>query len=104
MSQVIGDELLLKDLSDEEFRTRYQCDTFTATVLANRFRYIVKQMSSGLLTRAFSVILRDWYDFASTIYGPPEYDYPIPAASVTMAPFLGLMTDAARNMAEASCA
>src|SRR5256714_10477731 len=59
MSQVIGDELLLKDLSDEEFRARYQCDTFTATVLANRFRYIVKQMSTGLLTRAFSVILRD---------------------------------------------
>ena len=46
--QVIGDELLLKDLSDEEFRARYQCDTFTATVLANRFRYIVKQMSTTL--------------------------------------------------------
>ena len=100
MSQVIGDELLLKDLSDEEFRARYQCDTFTATVLANRFRYIVKQMSSGLLTRAFSVILRDWYDFASTISGPPAYDYPMPAASDSMALFLGPMTDAVRNMVE----
>ena len=100
MSQVIGDELLLKDLSDEDFRARYQCDTFTATVLANRFRYIVKQMSSGLLTRAFSVILRDWYDFASTISGPPAYDYPMPAASDSMALFLGPMTDAVRNMVE----
>src|SRR2546427_7024268 len=100
MSQVIGDELLLKDLSDEEFRARYQCDTFTATVLANRFRYIVKQMSSGLLTRAFSVILRDWYDFASTISGPPAYDYPMPAASDSLALFLGPMTDAVRNMVE----
>ncbi len=98
--EVIGDELLLKDLSDEEFRARYQCDKFTATVLANRFRYIVKHMSSGLLTRAFSVILRDWYDFASTISGPPEYDYPMPAVSDSLALFLGPMTDAVRNMVE----
>ena len=98
--EVIGDELLVKDLSDEEFRVRYQCDKFTATVLANRFRYIVKHMSSGLLTRAFSVILRDWYDFASTISGPPEYDYPMPAVSDSLALFLGPMTDAVRNMVE----
>src|SRR5437660_12055284 len=84
MSQVIGDELLLKDLSDEEFRARYQCDTFTATVLANRFRYIVKQMSSGLLTRAFSVILRDWYDLASTISGSPDYDFHLPELSALL--------------------
>jgi N-methylhydantoinase B len=98
--QVIGDELLVKDLGDEDFRARYRCDKFTATVLANRFRYIVKHMSTGLLTNAFSVILRDWYDFASTISGPPEYDYPMPAVSDSLALFLGPMTDAVRNMVE----
>jgi N-methylhydantoinase B len=98
--QIIGDELLTKDLSDEEFSTRYQCDKFTATVLASRFRYIVKHMSSGLLTNAFSIILREWYDFASTIAGPPAYDYPTPAVSNSLAVFLGPMTDAVRNMVE----
>src|SRR5437667_2039692 len=100
MHQIIGDEPQAKDLSDADFCIRYQCDKFTATVLANRFRYIVKHMSSGLLTNAFSIILREWYDFASTIAGPPAYDYPTPAVSNSLAVFLGPMTDAVRNMVE----
>ena len=53
---------------------RYGCDRFTATVLGNRFRYIVEHMCSRLLTAAFSPILRDFYDFAATITGPPQID------------------------------
>jgi N-methylhydantoinase B len=45
--EAISTELLVKDLSNEDFQARYQCDRFTATVLANRFRYIVKHMSQG---------------------------------------------------------
>src|SRR3989442_13982892 len=100
MSQVIGDELLLKDLSDAEFRARYQCDKFTATVLANRFRYIVKQMSSGLLTNAFSVILRDWYDFASSISVRPGYDYSVPAWRGILSRFVWPRTCAGLNGAQ----
>jgi N-methylhydantoinase B len=98
--QITSADIQAKELNDKDFKTRYQCDKFTATVLANRFRYIVKHMSSGLLTHAFSIILREWYDFASTIAGPPEYDYPTPAVSDSLAVFLGPMTDAVRNMVE----
>ena len=52
------------ELGDEEFAARYGCDRFTATVLANRFQYIVEHMCARLLTAAFSPILRDFYDFA----------------------------------------
>ena len=57
---------------DEEFAERYCCDRFTATVLASRFGYVVEHMCSRLLTAAFTPILRDFYDFAATITGPPE--------------------------------
>ncbi|GER83632.1 MAG: hydantoinase B/oxoprolinase family protein [Thermogemmatispora sp.] len=92
--------VLIKDLDEDAFRARYQCDRFTATVLSSRLRYIVQHMCTGLLTNAFSVILRDWYDFASTIAGPPELDYPTPAVSNSLVLFLGTMTDAVRNAVE----
>ena len=69
---------LIRDLDDEEFQARYRCDRFTATVLASRFGYIVEHMCSQLLTTAFSPILRDFYDFAATVSGPPHADYPTP--------------------------
>ena len=70
-------------------RRRYGCDRFTATVLANRFQYIVEHMCARLLTAAFSPILRDFYDFAATLTGPPEIDYPTPAMSNSIVLFTG---------------
>jgi N-methylhydantoinase B len=91
---------LLAQLSEAEFAERYHCDRFTAAVLASKYRYIVKHMSTDLLTQAFSVILRDWYDFAATIAGPPELDYCQPAVSDSLALFFGTMADAVRNSVE----
>jgi N-methylhydantoinase B len=90
----------IRDLGDEEFASRYGCDRFTATVLANRFGYVVEHMCARLLTAAFSPILRDFYDFASTIAGPPELGYPTPAMSNTIVLFTGVMTDSVRNTIE----
>jgi len=90
-------EPLIRDLTDSEFQERYQCDRFTATVLANRYRYTVDHMCAGLMNNAFSLILRDWYDFASTIAGPPEHDYSMPAVANSLVLFLGTMSDAVRN-------
>lgn len=93
-------EQTLKNLSDQEFQEAYQCDRFTATVLANKYRYIVDHMCSGLLTTAFSIILRDWYDFAATISGPPKMDYPMPAVSNSLVLFLFTMPEAVSNIVE----
>jgi N-methylhydantoinase B len=89
--------VLIRALEDEEFSRRYRCDRFTATVLANRFRYVVEHMCGKLLTTAFSPILRDFYDFAATIAGPPRSDYPTPAMSSTIVLFTGTMTESVRN-------
>lgn len=91
---------LLRDLTDEEFEARYASDRFTATVLSSRFRYVVQHMCTGLLTNAFSVILRDWYDFAATISGPPSANYPLVAVSNSMLLFTGTMGDGLRNVVE----
>jgi N-methylhydantoinase B len=90
----------LRTLDDAQFEARYHCDRFTATVLSSRYRYVVKHMCSGLLTNAFSASLRDWYDFAATISGPPELDYLMPAVSDSLALFLGTMADGTRNVVE----
>ncbi len=90
----------LKDLSEEEFHARYHSDRFTATVLASRMRYVVQHMCSGLLKNAFSLILRDWYDFAATISGPPEQNYPMASLSNSLALFLGTMAEGVRNTIE----
>jgi N-methylhydantoinase B len=91
---------LIRDLEDEEFLRRYRCDRFTATVLANRFRYVVEHICGKLLTTAFSPILRDFYDFAATITGPPKASYPTPAMSSTIVLFTGTMTESVRNTVE----
>ena len=90
-------QTLVRDLSDADFQDRYSCDRFSATVLASRFRYIVQHMCTGLLNNAFSVILRDWYDFAATIAGPPSHGYSMPAMSNSLVLFVGTMTDAVRS-------
>ena len=43
-----------------------------------KFRYIIKHMCTHLMTNAFSVILRDWYDFAAK-YTPGMTEYHLPA-------------------------
>jgi N-methylhydantoinase B len=89
---------LLRDLDVEAFRKRYDCDRYTATVLGNRFDYLVEHMSARLLTGAFSPVLRDFYDLACTIAGPPELDYPVPAASNGIVLMAGTTIDAVPNM------
>ncbi len=91
---------MIRDLDDAAFAARYGCDRFTATVLANRFGYVVEHMCSRLLTAAFSPILRDFYDFAGTIAGPPASDYATPAMSNSIVLFTGTMTDSVRNTIE----
>jgi N-methylhydantoinase B len=91
---------LIRELTHEQFATRYGCDRFTATVLASRFGYIVEHMCSRLLTAAFSPILRDFYDFAATLTSPPDRGYQTPAMSASILLFTGTMTDSVRNTVE----
>ncbi|MGQ0621757.1 MAG: hydantoinase B/oxoprolinase family protein [Panacagrimonas sp.] len=88
----------LRDLSPEQFEKIYKADRFTIAVLASRMRYVVRHMSTGLLTNAFSLILRDWYDFSATISGPPELDYPMSTVSDSLLLFMGTMPEAVRNI------
>src|SRR5438876_12300908 len=97
---VIASSPLIRELDETSFAERYGCDRFTATVLANRFRYVVEHMCARLLTAAFSPILRDFYDFAATIAGPPELDYPTPAMSNSILLFTGVMTESVRVTVE----
>ena len=90
----------LRDWTEAQFEAEYHCDRFTAMVLSNRLRYTVGHMSTGLMFSAFSPIIRDWYDFAITISGPPDMDYPMPAVSSSLLVFLGTMEDAVRNIVE----
>jgi len=87
----------LRDLDEAEFRARYNTDRLTATVLASRCSYVVQHMSTGLVTQSFSPIIRDWYDFAAVISGPPEQDYALAVASQSVAVFAGTMSDGVRN-------
>src|SRR3954469_10967326 len=96
----VQDSRAIRQLGEQEFFDRYQCDRFTATVLGSRYRYIVQHMCTGLLNNAFSVILRDWYDFAATISAPREMDYAMPAMSNSLVLFVGTMTDAVRTAVE----
>lgn len=90
----------LKDLDEQAFAARYSCDRFAATVLGNRFTYILEHICGRLLACAFSPILRDFYDFAATITGAPERGYPTPVVSKTFIAFTGTMTESVRNTLE----
>ncbi|GAB3655939.1 hypothetical protein GCM10027589_15350 [Actinocorallia lasiicapitis] len=96
----VPERVRLKDLDDDAFAARYGADRFTTSVLANRMRYVVEHMCGGLLNNAFSLILRDWYDFAATISGPPSADYAMSAVSNSLAVFFGTMADGLRNTVE----
>jgi len=39
---------MIRDLDDVQFAERYGCDRFTATVLANRFDYVVERDGTTL--------------------------------------------------------
>ncbi|GGA64679.1 5-oxoprolinase [Pseudoclavibacter endophyticus] len=88
----------IRDLDEDEFLGRYHCDRYTATVLANRFDYLVEHMSVRLLEGAFSPILRDVFDFGSTISGPSSLDFCVPAASNGIVLMAGTTIDAVPNM------
>jgi len=90
----------IRDLGDAEFSDRYDCDRFTASVLGNRFAYIVDHMCTKMLGSAFSPILRDFYDFAATIAGPGAIGYPMPASSNSILYFTGVMADSVRTTVE----
>ncbi|MFC5946850.1 hydantoinase B/oxoprolinase family protein [Pseudonocardia lutea] len=94
------DQTGLRALDEAAFRERYGCDRFTASVLGNRFGYLVEHMSVRLLNGAFSPVLRDFYDLAATISGPPELGYPVPAASNGIVLMAGTTIDAVRNVVE----
>lgn len=88
----------IRDLDEEEFLDTYGCDRYTATVLGSRFDYLVEHMSARLLTAAFSPVLRDFYDLACTVTGPPELGYPVPAASNGIVLMAATTIDAVPNM------
>ena len=90
----------LRDLSNDEFQHAYGSDRFTASVILNRLRYVMEHMSTGFMREAFSPIIRDWYDFACTISGPPEQDYPMSVIGNSLFVFLGTMADTVRNVVE----
>jgi N-methylhydantoinase B len=90
----------IASLSDADFAEGYACDRLTASVLSSKLRYVATHMAGGLLTTAFSPILRDWYDFAATLSGPPEDDYPMAAVSDSLLLFSGTMPEAVRNTVE----
>jgi N-methylhydantoinase B len=86
----------LRDLTDDEFAARYDCDRFTASVLASRFRYIIEHISNLLVTHAFSPIIRETADMSAVLTGPPSIDHAMAAVSQTIPLFYGSMPEAVR--------
>jgi len=84
----------LRDLTAEEFRERYGCDRFDATIMANRFRHIVSHMCNQLRIRSFSPILRDVADLCGILSGPESLGHPMVAVSETLPLFYGSVPDA----------
>jgi N-methylhydantoinase B len=79
----------LRELTGEEFHQLYGCDRVTATILSNRFRYVVSHMASQLRTHAFSPIIRDAADLCGMFSGPPHLGFPMAAVSETVPLFYG---------------
>jgi N-methylhydantoinase B len=86
----------LKDLVGSQFSSVYGCDRFSATVLTNRFGYIIEQMVSRILTTALSRVIRTGSDFAVALLGPPEMAYPMVSVSKIIPLFLGSLPDGIR--------
>jgi N-methylhydantoinase B len=91
---------LIKDLTPAEFKAKYGCDRFTATMLTSGYRYLVQRMCRGLQRQAFSIILRDWYDLAATLSGPPEMGCPMVAVNDGVMSLVGTVPEAIRNVIE----
>ena len=87
---------MLRDLTDEEFSTTYDCDRFTASVLASRFRYLIEHVSNQLITYAFSPVIRESGDMSATLTGPPSTGHAMAAVSQTIPLFYGSMPEAVR--------
>jgi N-methylhydantoinase B len=92
--------IALRDLDGAAFAKVYGCSRFDATVLGNRFRYLLDHVSERLLACAFSPVLKDFYDFAATLTGPPQIGYPTPVVSKSQLAFTGTMTESIRNTIE----
>lgn len=84
----------LRDLNDDAFLDRYDCDRFTASVLASRFRYVIEHVCNQLITYAFSPVIRESSDMSATISGPPSLGYATPAVSQTIPLFFGSISEA----------
>ena len=93
-------EVALRDLDDREFFRRYASDRLLATILASRFRYVIRDVSAQLLKNAFSIIIRESMDFAAVLVGPRQLDWPMAAVSDSLPLFFGSMTDVVRNVFE----
>jgi N-methylhydantoinase B len=96
----LSSEVRLRDLSGDEFFRRYDCDRFTATVLANRFRYVAAHVANQFRFHAFSPIIRDAADLCAMLSGPPELGFPMAAVSETLPLFYGSIPDAVRIVLE----
>lgn len=90
----------LRDLDDADFRDRYDCDRYTATVLSNRLEYLLDHVCTQLLQCAFSPMLRDLYDFGATVTGPRSLNYPTPVVGKGLPCFTGTMTESVKNTVE----
>ena len=88
------DERRLRHLSDDDFRARYGCDRFTATVVANKLRYIAAHMAKLYMAQAFSPFIRDGGDMAGILSGPADLGYPMISFSETNPLFYGSIPDA----------
>lgn len=91
-----GGRKQLRDLGDDEFAERYDCDRFTAAVLASRFRYIIEHVSNQLIAYAFSPVIRESGDMSATLTGPPSTGHAMAAVSQTIPLFFGSMPEAVR--------
>ena len=85
----------LRDLDDDAFAARYDCDRFTATVLSNRYAYVIDNIKDQLLRTAFAPIVRSG-DFAAGLSGPPSMGWPMAAVSQTIPVHVGSIPDAVR--------
>jgi N-methylhydantoinase B len=90
----------LRDLATDEFFARYSCDRFTATVLANRYRYVVAHTANQFRWHAFSPIIRDAADLCAMLSGPPSLAFPMVAVSDTVPLFYGSIPEAVRIVLE----
>jgi len=91
--------LRLRDLTEEEFRARFRCDRFTATVLSNRFAYVIDNIKDQLIRTSFSPIVRI-SDFAAGLSGPPSGGWAMVAVSQTVPLHVGSIPDAVRIILE----